>query len=178
MVRRRRSSRFLRFARRYVEISTLVTVFWALFLILPSSATEGWLFPAMLVALGLMGLGQLGVTWRSIASPMTDDERDRLRAAGINPAPYEPMGIAGLWILSAAHVLAGFAWTYWILSFRDPVGAFTEPLSRLDAFYFALAIFTTTGFGDVAPTSDATRLAVSAQMAVDLVSLRLCCLSR
>jgi Ion channel len=56
-----------------------------------------------------------------------------------------------------------FATFYWALSGRS-VSAFTEPLSRIDAVYFALTVFTTTGFGDIRATSDLARFAVTLQM--------------
>jgi voltage-gated potassium channel len=56
-----------------------------------------------------------------------------------------------------------FATFYWALSGRS-IAAFTEPLSRIDAVYFAVTVFTTTGFGDIRATSDVARFAVTLQM--------------
>ena len=46
--------------------------------------------------------------------------------------------------------------------------SFTEPLTRIDAVYFTLTVFTTVGFGDIAPVSEVARIAVTAQMIADL----------
>ena len=56
-----------------------------------------------------------------------------------------------------------FATLYWALSGRT-VSAFSEPLSRIDAIYFAATVFTTTGFGDIRAVSELARAAVTLQM--------------
>ena len=53
---------------------------------------------------------------------------------------------------------------------NEPVDA---KLTRVDALYFCLTVFTTTGFGDIAPDSQGARIAVSIQMASTLVLLGL-----
>ena len=63
-----------------------------------------------------------------------------------------------------------FAATYFTLSFNDP-NTFSEPLSRSGALYFAITVFSTVGFGDITPETDAVRLFVAAQMLLDLVVL-------
>jgi hypothetical protein len=60
-------------------------------------------------------------------------------------------------------IIFTFATFYWALSGRS-VSAFAEPLSRIDAVYFAVTVFTTTGFGDIHATSDLARFAVTLQM--------------
>jgi voltage-gated potassium channel len=47
--------------------------------------------------------------------------------------------------------------------------AFTEPLSRTDALYFTITVFATVGFGDIAPVTDAARIATMVQMVGDLL---------
>ncbi|MGY1666056.1 potassium channel family protein [Geodermatophilus sp. SYSU D00696] len=59
-----------------------------------------------------------------------------------------------------------------VLSSSDP-GAFTEPLSRVDGVYFAVTVFATVGFGDIAPVSDAARVLTTVQMVGNLVFLGL-----
>lgn len=63
-----------------------------------------------------------------------------------------------------------FAGTYHVASVGSPE-AFNEPLSKLDSLYFTVTAFTTTGFGDIAPRSDAMRAAVTIQMLADLAVL-------
>jgi len=47
--------------------------------------------------------------------------------------------------------------------------AFSEPLSKTSALYFTITVFSTVGFGDITPRSDAARIATMVQMAADLV---------
>jgi voltage-gated potassium channel len=63
-----------------------------------------------------------------------------------------------------------FASTYLLLAGSQPQ-AFTEHLSHTDALYFTMAVFSTVGFGDIAPRSDAARLIVTVQMVGNLVVL-------
>ncbi len=46
---------------------------------------------------------------------------------------------------------------------------FSEPLDHTGALYLVVTVFTTVGFGDITPESDAARLILSAQMLLDLV---------
>jgi hypothetical protein len=64
---------------------------------------------------------------------------------------------------SVLLIITTFATLYWAMSGRT-VSTFTEPLSRVDAIYFATTVFTTTGFGDIAPISELARFAVTLQM--------------
>jgi voltage-gated potassium channel len=66
--------------------------------------------------------------------------------------------------------LISFSAAYFLFSDYHP-GAFNQPLTRMDAFYFCLTVFTTTGFGDIAANSQAARIAVSTQMAANLLLL-------
>jgi len=61
-----------------------------------------------------------------------------------------------------------FASTYLLLASTRPQ-AFTEPLSHTDALYFTMTVFSTVGFGDIAPRSDMARLIVTVQMVGNLV---------
>jgi hypothetical protein len=61
-----------------------------------------------------------------------------------------------------------FASAFFMLSRADG-GNFSEHLSRLDALYFALTVFTTVGFGDITPTTELARAVTMLQMAADLL---------
>jgi hypothetical protein len=63
-----------------------------------------------------------------------------------------------------------FAWIYLTMAHSDP-RAFGVPLSRGTALYFTITVFSTVGFGDITPKSDAARLVVSVQMLGDLAVL-------
>jgi hypothetical protein len=63
-----------------------------------------------------------------------------------------------------------FATTYYGMSQADAAN-FTAPLSRTDALYFTVTIFSTVGFGDISARAESARLVVSAQMILDLIIL-------
>ena len=49
--------------------------------------------------------------------------------------------------------------------------SFNEPVTRVGALYFTVAVFTTVGFGDIVARSDPARAVVTVQMVLDLVIL-------
>ena len=63
-----------------------------------------------------------------------------------------------------------FAWLYLTMSHSAP-SAFNQPLSRTKALYFTVSVFSTVGFGDIVPKTDAARLVVTFQMLTDLIVL-------
>jgi voltage-gated potassium channel len=58
-----------------------------------------------------------------------------------------------------------FASAYYVMA------DFSEALTRSDALYFTVTVFSTVGFGDVSAQSETTRLVVTAQMILDLIFL-------
>jgi voltage-gated potassium channel len=66
--------------------------------------------------------------------------------------------------------LCWFAAAYKFMEERDPT-AFSEHLSRVDALYFSVTMFSTVGFGDIVATSPAARLAVTGQIVANLIML-------
>lgn len=71
-------------------------------------------------------------------------------------------------ILVAAMFLAFFAAIYVMMSASDPT-SFSEPLDHFNAFYFALTVLATVGFGDITPVQSNARLVCMVQMAIDIV---------
>lgn len=65
-----------------------------------------------------------------------------------------------------------FASAYVVLDGTRP-GMFTESMTRVDALYFAVTVFATVGFGDIAPLSQPARVLVTVQMVLDLLVLGL-----
>jgi voltage-gated potassium channel len=63
-----------------------------------------------------------------------------------------------------------FAAAYFLLARAQP-NDFTEHLTRTDALYFCVTIFSTVGFGDITAKSELARLIVTIQMLLDLVVL-------
>lgn len=66
--------------------------------------------------------------------------------------------------------LLTFAALYFELE-RNNARAFTQPLTRFDALYFTVTVFATVGFGDIAPVTQAARIATTLQMVGDLIVL-------
>lgn len=64
-----------------------------------------------------------------------------------------------------------FATTYFFLATADPVSFTGRLLSRVDALYFTVTVFSTVGFGDISPATDLARLVVTIQMVLNLVVL-------
>jgi hypothetical protein len=69
-------------------------------------------------------------------------------------------------------LVLAFASAYYAMEHAN-AHAFTEPLTRTDAIYFAVTVLTTTGFGDIAARTQAARVVVTIQMALDLLVLGL-----
>lgn len=69
-------------------------------------------------------------------------------------------------------LLIVFARTYVVLAHAAPA-SFTEPLDRTGALYFAVTVFATVGFGDIAPVATAARVATMIQMLLDLAAFGL-----
>jgi voltage-gated potassium channel len=68
--------------------------------------------------------------------------------------------------------LLAFAATYFLIE-QSRSTSFTEPLTRTDAMYFSVTVFTTVGFGDISAKSEPARLLVTGQMILDLLLLGL-----
>jgi voltage-gated potassium channel len=64
-----------------------------------------------------------------------------------------------------------FAWIYLTMSHADPTAFVGGRLSRSSALYFTVTVFSTVGFGDITPKTDAARLVVTVQMLADLAVL-------
>jgi Ion channel len=63
-----------------------------------------------------------------------------------------------------------FASTYFVME-RASAANFTQPLTRTDALYFSVTVFTTVGFGDIAAKSEPARIVLIIQMLADLALL-------
>ena len=63
--------------------------------------------------------------------------------------------------------LISFASVYLRLSQQNP-GSFSAHLSRTDALYFTVTVFSTVGFGDLVPVTEVARVLVMFQMLGDL----------
>ncbi len=63
-----------------------------------------------------------------------------------------------------------FASTYFVME-QVSAASFTEPLTRTDALYFTVTVFSTVGFGDITAKSEAARVVLIVQMLGDLALL-------
>ncbi len=66
-----------------------------------------------------------------------------------------------------------FASAYFIMAGASPANFSTHPLTRTDALYFTVTVFSTVGFGDITAASQSARLVVTFQMLLDLAALGL-----
>jgi hypothetical protein len=94
----------------------------------------------------------------------------QVRAITVSPFP----GLRAIEALatSVPLFLALFAATYFVMARLSP-GSFTAPLTRTDALYFTVTVFSTVGFGDITAKTETARLVVTGQMITDLVILGL-----
>lgn len=107
---------------------------------------------AVALAGALAALGVL-VAWQ--AQAIVRSPSPRLRT-------IESLGI------SVPLFLVVFAASYCLMENGTP-GAFSEPLSHVDALYFTMTVFSSVGFGDIVPRSQAARALTTAQMLGDLI---------
>ncbi len=63
-----------------------------------------------------------------------------------------------------------FASTYFVME-RASAANFSQPLTRTDALYFSVTVFTTVGFGDITAKSETARAVLIVQMLADLALL-------
>jgi voltage-gated potassium channel len=78
----------------------------------------------------------------------------------------ELRSIEGLGVIIAVFLVA-FSSTYLAMS-HEAARTFTTSLDHIQALYFTISVFSTVGFGDITPRTDAARLVVSVQMLLDL----------
>ncbi|MFB7589964.1 potassium channel family protein [Streptomyces sp. NPDC056169] len=61
-----------------------------------------------------------------------------------------------------------FAATYFLLE-RSTPESFSEAMSRTDALYFTMTVFSTVGFGDITPRTELARLLTTGQMTANFL---------
>jgi voltage-gated potassium channel len=127
----------------------------AIYYLLPLDHTSRWAAVTMLAIglVALIGLVVLQVRWILVS-----------RFPGLR-------GVEAL-ATSIPLFLLLFAATYVVLA-AISASNFSEPLTRTDALYFAVTVFSTVGFGDITAKTEAARLVVTGQMIADLVTIGL-----
>ena len=137
--------------RGLLRASLTATVLVVLYFTLPiTGSLDG--SAALLLVAGLLGFAGV-ITWQ-------------VRAVLRSQYP----GLRAIEALAFAIplFLLVFAAAYLRMADAD-AGAFSEPLSRTDAHYFTITVFSTVGFGDITPKTDLTRVATMVQMLGDLL---------
>jgi voltage-gated potassium channel len=66
-----------------------------------------------------------------------------------------------------------FASAYFVMARSSPANFSTHSLTRTDALYFTVTVFSTVGFGDITAASQTARVVVIVQMLLDLLALGL-----
>ncbi|MFE2554732.1 potassium channel family protein [Streptomyces sp. NPDC059352] len=132
------------------SILTLAAVLAAYYL-LPLDST----FTAGTVAVLLGGLVLVALVFAWQVRTIMRSARPGLRA------------IAGVATALPFFVLL-FAATYYLLE-RSAPESFTEAMSRTDALYFTMTVFSTVGFGDITPRTELARLLTTGQMTANFL---------
>ncbi len=140
-------------ARAVVRVAVALTAMVVLYSVVPLSRTSTVSSALLAAAFGAL-LGFAVVFLRQVRRIMR--------------SPYPLVAGAEAMVFILAAFVVGFALIYLTLATADP-GAFSEPLDRVAAIYFAITVLTTVGFGDIAPVDDVARIVVSVQMLADLV---------
>jgi voltage-gated potassium channel len=83
-------------------------------------------------------------------------------------SPYPGLRAVEAVAVSIPFFILLFAATYFVMGGAAPA-SFSERLTRIDAFYFAVTVFATVGFGDIVPHTETARLVVTIQMLADLL---------
>jgi len=65
-----------------------------------------------------------------------------------------------------------FAATHFELDQLKP-GSYSQTMTRIDALYFVMTVFTTVGFGDITPVTEVARVVVMLQMLGDVIFIGL-----
>jgi voltage-gated potassium channel len=146
--RRRRRLVFRAALRGLLTATVLVVVYY----LVPDQSLHGT--TAVRVLIGLLVFA--GVTGWQIRS-ITGARYPGLKAA-------EALGL-----VFPLYLLV-FASTYYVME-RASAANFSQPLTKTDALYFTVTVFSTVGFGDVVPKSEPARLVLIVQMLGDLALL-------
>lgn len=82
-------------------------------------------------------------------------------------SPYPRLRAFETLTIGIPLLLIVFASAYYVIQNAD-VNSFTQPLSKTDALYFTITVFSTVGFGDITAKAELARILVSIQMMFDL----------
>jgi hypothetical protein len=133
--------------------STAILV--TLYYLLPFNDSSGW-FAVTMLAIGLALLIAL-VTFQ---------------VRSIVASPYPGLRAVEALATSVPLFLLLFAAAYVVMATLT-AGSFSQSMTRTNALYFTVTVFTTVGFGDITAKTEAARELVTGQMVIDLIILGL-----
>mgnify|MGYP002631475165 CR=1 FL=1 len=91
----------------------------------------------------------------------------RLQLRRIHLAQFPRIQATEALLLLVAMFLAFFTVTYYGMSLAEPA-SFSETLDQFSAFYFAVTVLDTVGFGDITPVTIPARSVAMVQMGFDI----------
>lgn len=91
-----------------------------------------------------------------------------LQVRSIMGARYPRLRAVGALATTIPLFIVLFATTYYLID-HGQSSSFNVPLTRTDSLYFTVTVFSTVGFGDIVPVSQAARVVAMVQMIGDLV---------
>ena len=83
-------------------------------------------------------------------------------------SPFPRIRAAETLIVGIPLLLVVFASVYYLIG-KAQVDSFSESMSKTDAMYFTVTVFSTVGFGDITAKSESARTLVTLQMLFNLV---------
>jgi len=83
-------------------------------------------------------------------------------------SPFPRIRAAETLIVGIPLLLVVFASVYFLIA-KAQADSFTEAMTKTDAMYFTVTVFSTVGFGDITAKSELTRTLVTLQMLFNLV---------
>jgi hypothetical protein len=146
-----RRARRVRLVKAMVHSGLLVTLMVFVYYRAPLNRAFD-ILTGLQLAVALLALG-VALAWQVRAVLRSDTPW--LRAVQILA-----VGLPGLLLL--------FATGYLLMQNSEPA-SFNEPLSRTDALYFTVTVFSTVGFGDIVPRTELARLLTMSQILVGVV---------
>ncbi|MDX6326255.1 MAG: voltage-gated potassium channel [Nocardioidaceae bacterium] len=82
-------------------------------------------------------------------------------------APYPAVRAVSALVVTVPLFLTVFATTCFLMGEADRA-QWSQPLTRVDALYYTVTVFSTVGFGDITPVSEAARVVTTVQMMAGL----------
>jgi voltage-gated potassium channel len=141
--------------RSVLRATGSIAAFVAIYYALPLATSATWAAVIILVG-GLIGFIAL----------VTYQIRSILRSAFPGLRAIEALAT------SIPLFLVLFAGSYVVMAHLSGA-SFSQPMTHTDGLYFTVTVFSTVGFGDIVPRTEAARILVTVQMIADIVVIGL-----